>query len=127
MNSKLFLAVAALAGLPLAMIASLPASAAPAPTAPASFAQCAACHATDASSPARIGPHLAKVMNRKAGSVPGYAYSAALKNSGIIWNVQKMDAWLEKPAKIVPGNKMPYAGMSDAAKRAELIAFMKKL
>lgn len=125
MNSKLIGAVVAAASVPLAAMAWWPAQAA-APAAPASFAQCAVCHATDASASAKIGPHLAKVAGRKAGAVSGYNYSPALKNSGVTWTEAKLDAWLRSPTKMVPGAKM-YISVSDPAKRAELIAYMKKL
>ena len=74
-----------------------------------------------------MGPHLAKIMGRKAGSVSGYAYSPALKGSGITWTAAQMDKWLQNPRALVPGNKMPFAGIADKAKRAELIAYMKTL
>ena len=125
MTKVLITATTALAGLTALLVANLPASAAGA--APASFAMCATCHSVTAGGPAKMGPHLAMIMGRKAGSVSGYAYSPALKGSGITWTAAQMDKWLQNPRALVPGNKMPFAGVSDKAKRAELIAYMKTL
>jgi cytochrome c len=104
-----------------------PAVAAAAPAAPpASFMQCRACHAVE---PGRhgIGPSLAGIYGSKAGDIPGYMVSEALKSSGVVWNDAALDKWLQGPSKMVPGTKMVYAGMPDAAKRAEVIAYMKAL
>ena len=89
-----------------------------------SFAQCAACHATVAGAAPRMGPNLAKVLNRKAGTLPGYAYSPALKKSGITWSRQTLDSYLADPQKVVPANRMPYAGMPEAKDRADLLDYM---
>lgn len=93
---------------------------------PAAFAVCAACHATE---PGRtiVGPSLADVAGRKAGSVPGYAYSEALKASGLTWDQATLDKWLTSPQKTVPGTKMPFAGIPDPAKRKEVIRYLMTL
>lgn len=100
-----------------------PAEAAPAP---ASFVQCKTCHSVE---PGRngIGPSLAGIHGRKAGTVPGYAYSTAMKMSGLTWDDSTLDRFLEAPRNTVPGTKMVYAGQGDPAKRAELIAYLKNL
>ncbi len=88
--------------------------------------QCRACHAVE---PGRhgIGPSLAGIYGTKAGEIPGYMVSEALKSSGVVWNDAALDKWLQGPSKMVPGTKMVYAGMPDAAKRAEVIAYLKAL
>lgn len=101
--------------------ASAPALAGP----PASFAQCRSCHAVEPGKNG-IGPSLAGVFGRKAASVPGFAYSAALKNSGLTWDEATLDPWLAAPARLVPGTRM-VIGVPDPARRAELITYMKTL
>ncbi len=94
---------------------------------PIAFAQCSSCHSVE---PGRngIGPSLAGVFGAKAGHLgETYKYSDALKASGLTWDEATLDRWLTATAKTVPGTKMVYAGQSDAAKRAELIAYLKTL
>jgi len=93
---------------------------------PAAFAQCVACHAVEPGKHG-IGPSLAGVYGTKAGEIAGYAFSEKLKASGLTWDDATLDQWLAGPMKMVPGTKMSYAGMSDAAKRKELIEYMKTL
>ncbi|HET9628664.1 MAG TPA: hypothetical protein VFP14_04190, partial [Novosphingobium sp.] len=73
--------------------------------APASFAQCAACHSTVPGKHG-IGPNLAGVYGTKAGEIPGYTFSPALKASGLTWDDATLDKWLAGPMKLVPGTKM---------------------
>lgn len=87
---------------------------------PAAFAQCAACHAVEPGKHG-IGPSLAGVYGTKAGEIAGYAFSDKLKASGLTWDDATLDQWLAGPMKMVPGTKMTYAGLSDPAKRKELI------
>lgn len=93
---------------------------------PAAYAQCAACHSVEPGKHG-IGPSLHGVYGTKAGEIPGYAFSEKLKASNLTWDDATLDKWLAGPMKMVPGTKMSYAGMSDSAKRAEIIAFMKTL
>lgn len=110
-------------------LASLTAQASQASTTaarPTAFAQCAGCHSTE---PGKnlFGPSLAGVSKRRAGSLPGYAYSPALKKSGIAWNAQSLDRWLASPQKAVPGTKMPLAGVPDPAARKALVNYLLSL
>jgi cytochrome c len=89
------------------------------------FKTCATCHATDRTD--RVGPGLGGVIGRKAGTVPGFHYSDAMKNSGIVWDAKILDAYLEAPQKVVPGNRMPYAGLDDSTDRADLVAYLATL
>ncbi len=93
----------------------------------AKFAMCGACHAVAAGAPRKIGPNLAGVVGRKAGAEPGFVYSPALKASRLVWNDATLDKWLASPFKLVPGNRMAYAGMPDAAARANVIAYLRTL
>lgn len=74
-----------------------------------------------------IGPSLAGIHGTRAGTVQGYAYSAAMKASGLTWDDATLDRYLEKPMAAVPGTKMVYPGLKDPAKRAEVIAYLKTL
>ncbi len=103
-----------------------PAAAVAADAKPAAYAQCAACHSVEPGKHG-IGPSLHGVYGTKAGDIPGYAFSDKLKASGLTWDDATLDKWLSGPMKLVPGTKMSYAGMSDPAKRAEIIAYLKTL
>ena len=88
------------------------------------FVQCKACHVTTAGVN-RIGPSLHAVVGRKAGIVPGYAYSAANKGSGLVWTEAELFTYLEAPRKVVPGTKMSFAGLKAPQDRANVIAYLK--
>ncbi len=90
------------------------------------FVQCKACHASQAGKTS-FGPNLFGVAGRKAGSLPGYAYSDAMKSAGFKWTDANLDAFLTDPKAKVPGNAMPFAGVADATKRTALIAYLKTL
>lgn len=86
--------------------------------------RCQACHSDTAGKPAGVGPNLAGVVGRKAGST-SYNYSAALKSSGLTWTKSNLDQFLSGPAKKVPGTRMVMT-ISDKAQRAALIAYLEK-
>ena len=87
------------------------------------FARCAVCHDLNTGTN-RIGPSLKGVMGRKAGTLPGYTYSAAMKAKGVTWNAATLNAYLTNPVGYVPGNKMPLAPITNPADRANLIAYL---
>lgn len=103
-----------------------PAPAAAADAAPAAFAICKSCHSVEKGKQG-IGPSLAGIYGTKAGEVPGFNFSPAMKASGLTWDDATLDKFLTSPMKTVPGTRMTYAGQSDPAKRAELIAYLKTL
>ena len=111
---------------PEAAAAPSSAPAASGPTAPAAFGQCASCHAVVPGKQG-VGPSLAGVYGTRAAEVPGFSFSPALKASGLTWDDATLDKWLAGPMRLVPGTRMTYAGQSDPAKRAELIAYLKAL
>lgn len=86
--------------------------------------RCTACHST---TPTRKpGPLLTGVVGRAAGSMPGYAYSPALKGAGITWTPENLDQWLSGPERFIPGVNMS-ATVVDATQRRDLIAYLKTL
>ena len=89
------------------------------------FEECVACHKL-AAGENEIGPSLHGVFDRKAGEIADFRYSPALRRSGITWTPQTLDTFLADPQKVVPANRMPYAGMLDAGDRADLIAYLQK-
>lgn len=87
------------------------------------FLQCKTCHVRE-EGVNRIGPSLAGIVGRAAGSVAGYQYSDANKNSGITWTPEKLFQYLENPQRIVPGTKMAFAGLAQPQDRADVIAYL---
>jgi cytochrome c len=94
------------------------------PTA-ADFSRCAGCHSTRAGQN-KIGPSLAGVFDHASGSVPGYNYSAAMKNAHLTWDEQTLDKFLQNPGGVVRGTKM-FTGVPDAETRQRVIAYLKSL
>lgn len=93
----------------------------------AAFASiCALCHTAEKGHN-NIGPSLYGVVGRKAGTAPGFNYSKAMTSSGITWDADAIDVFITAPKAKVPGTKMPYAGLKDAAKRQAIIAYLKTL
>ena len=88
------------------------------------FRSCVACHSLQPGQH-RTGPSLAGIMGRKAGTAQGFRrYSPALRESGLTWDAQSLDAWLADPQSLIPGNTMRFRGISDAQARADLIAYL---
>jgi cytochrome c len=114
---------ASLAGMSLPWIASA-ATPAGAPTA-ADFSRCAGCHSTQAGQN-KIGPSLAGVFGHASGSVPGYNYSAAMKNAHLTWDTPTLDKFLKNPGGLVHGTKM-FTTVPDAGTRQRVIAYLKSL
>ena len=73
----------------------------------------------------RLGPNLHKIIGRKAGSLPDYAFSSAMKEAGFVWDEEKLDRFIANPDEVVPGNNMkPYGGLSSSEDRKKIIAFL---
>ena len=81
---------------------------------------CMGCHSLDEDD---VGPRHRGVVGRTAGTVPGYAYSPALKRSALVWTPANLDSWLTSPQRLVPGAKM-FFSLSNAKDRADVIAYL---
>jgi cytochrome c2 len=88
--------------------------------------QCGACH-SPVEGKNMVGPSLFAVVGRQAGQIPGFHYSAANKDSGLTWDPETLNRYLTSPQAVVPHTIMPYPGLKDDAKRADLIAYLTTL
>lgn len=95
----------------------------PAASPPPGFVVCKGCHATQPGKTI-VGPSLAGIAGRKAGSLPGFAYSEAMKQTDFRWDRANLDRWLTAPQKMVPGTKMPFTGITDPARRAAVVDYL---
>ena len=133
-SAKFMLALGVVAGLSLvasaqaseiAIAQSGPVTAAPLNGDPARgeilYQGCTVCHSIDKND---VGPMHRGVVGRRAGIVAGYAYSAALRNSGLAWDEPTLNRWLIDPGALVPGTKMFYA-VESPQDRADIIAYLK--
>lgn len=114
-----------LASLALAALAAMPAYADSAAQGKAMFAVCAACHSLDPGVN-KIGPSLHGIIGRKAGSESGFSYSPAMKNAGFVWTADKLAAFLDDPAKAVPGNHMPYGGTGNMNTAKSIVDYLEQ-
>jgi cytochrome c2 len=89
------------------------------------FKKCKACHVVDQEKN-KTGPHLVNIFGRAAGSLESYKkYSTAMKESGIVWNDETLNAYLEKPRKYIKGTKMAFGGLKKEDDRLNVIAYLK--
>ena len=92
----------------------------------AELQKCKICHSLDKGGPNRVGPALFGVFGRKAGTVVGYAYSDAMKQSGITWDDKSLAQFMRDPKTAIPGNHMSFPGITDEATLAALIRQLKQ-
>jgi cytochrome c len=90
------------------------------------FAQCRACHQIGPTAKNAVGPVLNGLFGRKAGTIEGYAYSPANKNSGITWDEATFREYIKDPKAKIPGTKMIYPGLKDEKRIDDLIAYLKQ-
>jgi cytochrome c2 len=93
---------------------------------PDSFRQCAVCHKTERGQHG-LGPSLAGVFGARAGHAAGFSYSPAMAEANLTWNQATLGRYLANPQGVVPGTTMAFAGVSDPADRAAIIAYLKTL
>jgi cytochrome c len=84
--------------------------------------RCTGCHSLDAD---RVGPRHRGVFGRVAGTVPGFAYSQGLKESGLRWTASNLDRWLTDPRSVTAGTRMGFR-LQDPAQRLDIIAFLQR-
>ena len=87
---------------------------------------CGVCHSPLAGKNG-VGPSLSGIVGRPAGTVAGFRYTEANKNSGLTWDVATLDRYLVAPRTVVPGTTMTYVGQKDDGKRRDLIAYLETL
>lgn len=90
------------------------------------FVVCRACHQIGPNAKSAVGPVLNGIVGRKAGTYPGYSYSPANKDSGLVWTQEELDKYLASPQTVVPHTKMIFPGLKDEKKRKNVIAYLEQ-
>lgn len=90
------------------------------------FSVCAVCHTLHDGEPDKLGPNLHGIYGSTAGAQGAFAFSPALKQSGIVWSDETLDAWVKRPTAVIKGTKMLFPGMPSDADRADLLSYLKQ-
>ena len=88
------------------------------------YKRCAVCHTSEKGGGDALGPNLFGIVGRKAATRAGYAYSGPLQKAGIVWNEANLIKWAAGPARMVPGNKMAFPGITSKKQQADLVAYL---
>ena len=88
------------------------------------FKRCAVCHTNDKGGGDGLGPNLFGVFGRKAATRPGFSYSSPLQKAGVIWNEPNLTKWVAGPARMVPGTKMAFGGITSKKQQADVVAYL---
>lgn len=110
----------------LSLAVAAPAMAQDAAAGEKDFLVCKACHQIGPGAKIAVGPVLNGVVGRTAGTFPGYQYSPANKDSGIVWTPEELDKYLTNPQAVVPHTKMIFPGLKDDQKRKDVIAYLQQ-
>jgi cytochrome c len=111
--------------LGVAALAAAPALAADPENGAKVFKKCQTCHDIKAEKN-KVGPHLVGIVGRPAGSVEGFKYSDAMKNSGVTWTEENIAIYVKDPKGFIKGNKMAFPGLKKDEEVADLIAFLQQ-
>lgn len=90
------------------------------------FNKCRACHQVGEGAKNLVGPILNGLIGRKAGTIEGFNYSDANKNSGITWDDATFREYIKNPKAKIPNTKMVFVGLSDEKDAEDLLAFLKQ-
>lgn len=88
------------------------------------FARCAICHKAEKGAGNGLGPNLFGIVGRKAASLEGFEYSGPMKASGLIWTPDNLSKWVAGPAKMVPGTKMAFPGITSKGEVRDVVAYL---
>ncbi len=91
------------------------------------FNKCRACHQIGENAKNGVGPQLNGLIGRKSGTIEGYNYSEANKNSGIVWDEATFRDYIKDPKAKIPGTKMAYAGLKQESEIDSIVAYLKSI
>jgi cytochrome c len=89
------------------------------------FGRCHVCHSVDPKNDRMVGPNLHGLFGRRAGSLPGFEYSDAMRRAGFVWNEETLPRYIRDPKALVPDNRMVFPGIRNAKEIEDLVAYLK--
>nr|WP_254899150.1 c-type cytochrome [Thalassococcus arenae] len=92
------------------------------------FQKCSSCHQVGPGAANRVGPHLNEIFGRRAGSIDGFPYSKAMLRAygdGLVWDLRRLDAYLENPRTLVTGTRMSFRGLPEKKDRDDVLAYLR--